>query len=808
MNTICLDGVWELSCEEKGIKTKATVPGCFHTDLLNAGIIDDPFYRDNEYNYMWLTELDFVYEREFDVPEKFLIKDKVMLEFDGLDTLASVYVNNQLVAKTENMHRRYAFDVKEFLTSEYPNIIKIVFDSVANYCKERAGNNRGENPGDSLPGSEQVRKAMYQWGWDWGPKIPTAGIWRSVQLSAYETAKIEDVIIDQTHNDGHVDLTIKVTAANSSERFVKCNVDIIAPDGSLVKTLKDEMTKECILHTTIENPHLWFPASFGEQPLYTVKVSLIASEIDDEKSFKIGLRELEIVQDKDKWGRTFYISVNGIPIFAKGGDYIPCDQFPSRVTEEHYREILTSTIEANMNSIRIWGGGIYESDIFYEICDELGILVWQDFMYACAHYPMTENMIKEYVEEAKDNVKRLRHHPSIALWCGNNEMEWFLYNKWPKPDNDEYKEDFEKLFYNLIARVCEREDPARTYIPASPFSEKIFDDPNGENSGDSHYWDVWHGKKPFTAYRDYFCRFMSEFGFQSLPSVETLKPVTLPEDRVMFSRIMDCHQKNPAGNDNIMFYLGKNHKLPDSFERLIYISQILHGDAMRYGVEHWRRNRNDFRCMGALYWQLNDCWQVASWASLEYDGQWKACHYMAKEFFKPILLSIEETETEAHIHITNDTIDDFKGAIEYSVWNTEGDILFEEQISAQAKPLSNTFVKTVDMTSYLKENNKYKVFIVARLLDVDDIEKTAFFAPAKYMELEKANVTIKAENNALIIETNKPIFYAQVYVPDTHVRFNHNFFPMMPNKKYIVEVSKFDNLSINEIAQKAVVNYL
>lgn len=806
MNVLSLNGEWLLSAAEKNISVPAIVPGCVHTDLLNANIISDPFYRDNEFKDMWVCELDVSYEREFAVPESYFLKERIMLEMDGLDTFASIYINNRFVAATKNMHRRYAFDVKDFLLEGKNNKIRVDFASAARYGKENTEKNNGFGAGDtSLPGSEQVRKAMYQWGWDWGPKIPTAGIWRDIRLVAYEVAKITDVIVNQSFDGGNVELTISVETDNPSGRYVDCCVDIIDPEGNVIKTLKDKTADNSIIYTIINNPEIWYPVGFGEHPLYTISVKLLAgNNIADQKELKIGFRDLEIVQEKDHWGRSFYIRVNGIPVFAKGADYIPCDQFPSRLTEADYKKILESCVEANMNCLRVWGGGIYESDVFYNLCDEMGILVWQDFMYACAHYPMTPEMIEEYAIEAEDNIKRLRHHACISLWCGNNEMEWFLSGGWPSNgDNQVHKDEFERLFYHLIADICAREDSSRTYIPASPFSEKIFEDPNGEGSGDAHYWDVWHGRKPFPEYRKHYFRFMSEFGFQSLPSCETLKSVTRPEDRVMFSRIMDSHQKNPTGNEAIMFYLGKSYKLPKDFESLIYISQILHGDAMRYGVEHWRRNRNDFRCMGTLYWQLNDCWQVASWASLEYGGRWKACHYMAKEFYKPILLSIEETESNASIYITNDTTSKFAGDIEYSVWNTDGVKLFSEIIGTEVNPCSAKMITAVDMSQYLAGDGKYNVFFAAKLLNSDDVEKSAFFVPAKYMELKKADVKISHDDKNLIIETDKPIFYSQISVPDYGVRFDHNFFTMLPENVYNLEIRDFDGLSIAQIAEKA-----
>jgi len=803
MKRIELNGKWHLTNENKDICVVAQVPGCVHTDLLSAKIIKDPFYRDNEFTEMWVCYEDWTYSKSFEVTDDILENKKVMLQCDGLDTIASIYINKKFVAETMNMHRRYAFDVKDFL-SVGDNEITIVFKSVAKYAEPLSDVGTGRSPGYfSLPGSERVRKAMYQWGWDWGPKIPTAGIWRNICIKAYNEAKIDDVIISQEHVEGKVKLDFEVKVENFTDKNVNYEIDIIDPNGDSIATLKGEVLDVAKNTFTVDNPKLWYPAGFGEHPMYAIVTKTSDSEIVK----SIGLRKLEVVQDKDQWGRTFYFRVNGIPIFAKGGDYIPCDQFPTRVTKEHYAMILDQTIEANMNSIRIWGGGIYEYDVFYDLCDERGILIWQDFMYACAHYPMDDpKLVEEYRLEAIDNVKRLRHHPSIAVWCGNNEMEWFFETGWPtydKGSNQEWKDEFEKLFYHIIKDVVTTEDSARTYVPASPFSEVIFEDVNGEGSGDAHYWEVWHGRKPFTEYRKYFFRFMSEFGFESLPSMETLKEIAIPEDLNIFSRIMECHQKNLAGNELIMYYLAKNYRLPKDFRNLIYISQILHADAMRYGVEHWRRNRNDFRCMGTLYWQLNDCWQVSSWASLEYSGRWKALHYVAKEFFKPIALSIEETETNATIHLTNDTVKDFTGKVKYTISDVSGNIMLEKEIDASVKALSSNPVVTVDVSEYIQGSNKYKVFFAAQLND--DVEKYVFFVSANHMELEVPTVEVTGSDKYLIVKTDKPAFYAQIDVPDTDVRLERNFMLLMPNKEYKILIKEFDWLKAEEIAEKATV---
>ncbi|MBO4548538.1 MAG: glycoside hydrolase family 2 protein, partial [Abditibacteriota bacterium] len=449
-NIISLDGEWTLRSAsptpEGEICIPATVPGCVHTDLMSAGIIDDPFYRDNEYRDKWVYMADFSYSRRFTL-DSLPPGRTFLLECDGLDTLCRIYLNGAPVAETKNMFRRYAFDVTELLRAG-GNGLRIDVASPGRYFEEHAGKDNGHTAGDSLPGSEQLRKCHCQAGWDWGPQIPTMGIWRSIRLGSYSFARVTDVKVFQTVSADyrHALLDVELLTEEYSGEG-SYSVTLSAPDGSALGTRElgpgETRTSFCV-----EQPALWQPAGLGEQPLYSVTVRAIAGgETESEKTVRVGIRRLEAVQDRDRWGRTFYFRVNGAPVFAKGADYIPCDQFPSRVTREDYERILRSAAEANMNSLRVWGGGLYEADVFYDLCDELGLLLWHDFMFACSHYPMTDELKEEYAAEARDNIRRLQHHPCIALWCGNNELEWQLSGGWPGPDCIERsKKEFEELY--------------------------------------------------------------------------------------------------------------------------------------------------------------------------------------------------------------------------------------------------------------------------------------------------------------------------------------------------------------------------
>ena len=461
----------------------------------------------------------------------------------------------------------------------------------------------------------------------------------------------------------------------------------------------------------VQNPELWWPNGSGAQPLYEIQLALMDGDITlDSRSRRIGLRTIELRQEKDKWGRSFAFVINGSPIFCKGANWVPADQFPARVTREQYRDLISSAAIANMNMFRVWGGGIYEDDTFYDLCDEYGILVWQDFMFACAHYPVDSDMLENIGIEASENVRRIRDHACLALWCGNNEMEWFVADIWDK--KDERKRRYSELFHGLLRGVCAEEDPDTTYWASSPASDTPFTDPNSENEGDGHYWDVWHGKKPFSDYRKHYYRFMSEFGFQSLPSIDTIRSFAWPTEWNLTSYIMESHQKNPAGNELILYYMAKTFRIPNGFPMMVYVSQVLQAEAMRYGVEHWRRNRNDNRCMGTLYWQYNDCWPAASWSGIDYNHRWKALHYYAKRFYAPVLLSAATSSNRVQLHITNDTSETFTGKIRWSLEKLNGVKLRDGEADVEVAPLADTCVRELDLTKKLGKTDPREVVLV------------------------------------------------------------------------------------------------
>lgn len=669
MNILSLNGKWSMQTEGEESRWNVEIPGSVLSCLLDNKVIDDPYDRDNEYPTRELFWKDYRFSRTFQVTEEILSEEVIELVCYGLDTLTEIYLNEELIATTENMHRTYRIPITDKIKLG-ENTISILCKSTLRYIESiqpKEGKEIHYDAIGAMKGNQYIRKAHSMFGWDWGPQLPDAGIFRDIQIECYSMARITYITMEQIHGKDVVELKGHIRCV-MERRSVKLPDHIIlttlyAPDGSKL----DEKNGQYFTFE-IKQPKLWWPNGLGEHPLYRVESKVICSgTVMSEKTYRIGLRTLTVSREKDEWGSEFAFVINGIKIFSMGADYIPEDCIYSRITKERQRYLLESCIRANYNTIRIWGGGYYPSDEFYDMCDEMGLMVWQDLMYACNIYDLTEEFEKNIVAETMDNVRRLKNHASLALWCGNNELEsaWVGWDDF-KIQTPYLKADYIRQFEHVLPKVVKKEDRHTFYWPSSPSSGGCFDDPDDENRGDKHYWEVWHGQKPFSEYQKYYFRYCSEFGFQSFPGMKTVKTYTREEDRNIFSPVMECHQKNDSANGKIMFYLAETFRNPKDFESLLYDSQILQAIAIKSGVEHWRRNRG--RCMGALYWQVNDNWPVASWSSIDYYGRWKALHYYARNFFAPIAGSIVKKKDEdsfvrnggdqfssVEVHIQNET---------------------------------------------------------------------------------------------------------------------------------------------------------
>jgi beta-mannosidase len=737
---------WNLKKELNSLNLEIKTPETVFEALLKNKIIDNPFYGLNEKNIPWIYESNWLYKIEFRLNASFLKHSNIILQFNGLDTIADIYLNGVLLDSTNNMFKTYSYQVKPKLITKLNKIV-ILFKSPINYTKKLIKKfgiklNTGEE-NRALPGIPYLRKAQYSFGWDWGPILPDMGIWKSVKLIGYDKIRIKSVFPIQ--NIKFKDLNIMLNQGNfllprAESVLIKCQVEIdssvddlgklnykinIQINSKEGKTFTNEIKlkkKEQIIELTIPEPHLWWTHDLGEPYLYDLSVSIINYGIIDQVKQKLGVREIKLIRNPDEWGQTFYFILNKVPIFAKGANWIPIDSFIPRGKKKGlYQRNLKDAKLANMNMIRIWGGGIYEDNEFYNICDKLGILVWQDFPFACAIYPIQEEFYENVKEEFIQNIKRLRFHPSLAIWCGNNEIEYlWRYLKESSEITDKknelkYKKGYVRLFEKMLPNLLKKLDPTRPYWPSSPSNGfcglsigSVYS--NSPSKGDSHYWSVWHAGKPFKAYRSFNSRFMSEFGFESFPSMKTIESFCPKEQFDMFSPIIENHQKNDAGNQKILDYMKKRFLIPAKFEKQIILSQITQAEAIEYGVEHWRKNRKDFRCMGSLYWQLNDCWPVASWSSVDYYGRWKALHYFAKRFYSNLFPYVEEKKNQVKFGVVNDTPHSEDLIFIWKIMNSNGNILLEgKEISKvnglESKELTTVDVSEINKTKKMRQNN-------------------------------------------------------------------------------------------------------
>jgi beta-mannosidase len=798
MLTIDLNGPWQMKRTDDTQWIDARVPGSVYADLLRAERMEDPFYRDNEDKALALSYFDYEYTRNFDVDDKVLSQDKVLLRCEGLDTLAEININGHTLAHTDNMHRTYEFDVKGLL-QEGHNVLRIVFASPSRYITEKHAENPIWGDANSMPGISHLRKGHSMFGWDWGPKLPDAGIWRNISIVAYSDARLDDVHIQQQHEQGLAKVSVDVSAQVWSNNAVQASLLVLGTDGKTIvyeneQTLSKE-TPGSRFDIDILSPELWWPNGYGKQPLYTVKVGLFhEGQTIEEKSYTIGLRTLGLKREKDEWGESFAIEVNGVAIFAQGANYIPEDNILSRNSKERTETLIRNCVEANFNCIRVWGGGVYPNDDFFDLCDRYGLVVWQDFMFACAIYEMNDAFADNIRQEAIDNVRRIRHHASLGLWCGNNEMEeaWVT---WGIPKTPKLRTDYLKQFEVLLVDVVRKYDPQRDYWPSSPSSGGSFDEPNDENRGDVHYWQVWHGLKPFTDYRKFYFRFCSEFGFQSFPSMKTVSSFTLPEDRNIFSYVMEKHQKNNGANGKILYYLSEHFKYPKDFESMLFASQILQAEAIKYGVEHWRRHRG--RCMGSIYWQLNDCWPVASWSSIDNFGRWKALHYFAKRFHAPVLLSACEEGTSVQLHVTNETMSKVSGVIHWRLRDSSSRILEEGRTEAAIEALQAKLCVELDFAEELKDGAALRQTYLEFALLVDGVEvsgSTVLFTRAKHFDFLDPQLRVELQETEqsfeLIVHADAFAKYVGLELRAADGIFSDNFFDVSAGDPKIVLLDK------------------
>lgn len=772
----------------------ATVPGTVHTDLLDNKIISEPFFGGNEKAIQWIEEKEWEYKTVFSVDEKTLSAHNIEIVFEGIDTYAQIYLNDSLVIRANNMFRSWQCNCKEILRKQNNTLYIRFFSPV------RISDSLALLSDVKLPGGNQVyiRKAPYHFGWDWGPRFITSGIWKAVYIYAWNDLKIEDVSFQQVSITGnqaelHVPYMINCYSKDLytvSIKDIGNNITYAEKSDSLFEGYNLDA-----FDFNLYNPRLWWTRELGTPEMYSFRFEVKRKNIViDEKIFNIGIRKIELVRERDSIGESFYFKLNDVPLFIKGANYIPPDNFLPRVKKEKYEEIIRDCNRSNINMLRVWGGGVYEDDEFYNQCDLNGILVWQDFMFACAMYPGDSAFLKNVQVEAFQNISRLKNHPCIALWCGNNEIDegwknwgWQKEYGYSKKDSLKIWNDYQRIFNRIIPEALENILPSSNYIPSSP---KIgWGNPESMRRGDSHYWGVWWGNEPFEIYKNKIPRFMSEYGFQGFPDLKTIESFTLPGDRYLYSDVMKNHQKHTTGYETIQKYLDSEYKQPESFEEYIYISQLLQAYGVRTAVESHRRAKP--YCMGTMYWQLNDCWPVVSWSGIDYYGRWKALQYFVKDAYRQILVSPVEEKNNLNVYIVSDYLNQSYGILRLRLQDFSGNTLWHKNKDVKISENSSGVYFSINKKELISEYNVNQIVFSAELelLSGSVYKNYLYFVRPKEFSLQKPEISIDINEEGsgitLMINSDKLVKNLFLY-SDEDIYFSKNYFDILPNNAEFV----------------------
>ncbi|MFY0603307.1 MAG: glycoside hydrolase family 2 protein [Flavobacteriaceae bacterium] len=769
-----IDSDWSFKSKNATDWHAATVPGNVFTDLLDHNLIENPFIKTNEEKVQWVSDSSWVYKTTFKVDKKTLQRKHIELNFEGLDTYAKIYLNDSLILSSKNAFRQYLIPVKSILKER--NELQIEFESTR--IQEEKEKNRLSY---KLPEGNRIftRKAQFQYGWDWGPKLNTAGIWKDIYLRAWDDYKIRDVIIHQKDVNSSVALLlIEIKKKSSVEINKKLVYDIYINDGLVKSSNVIYKGYTWIEEIKIKNPKLWWPHNLGEPYLYDIKIVVKNdTEILDTYFQKLGLRTIKLVTKKDTIGESFYFKVNDVPVYMKGANYIPQNSFQNKVTPEHYQNLLNDVVDGNMNMLRVWGGGIYENDIFYDLCDKKGILVWQDFMFACAMYPGDKSYLENVQQEASSQVKRLRNHASIALWAGNNENSegWHRWG-WQNGRSEKEKKEIWKSYLNIfdsILPITVKKLSQTSYWESSPRYGR--GNPKYKTEGDAHDWWVWHDGYPFEHFEENVPRFMSEFGFQSFPSYETINYINQKDSVDIHTEAIKSHQKHTRGFQLIDTYMKRDYPVPTSDEDYVYISQLLQAKGITMGIEAQRRAKP--YNMGSLFWQLNDCWPAISWSSIDYFGNWKALHYKAKKSFANVLISTEKTKYDYDTYIINDSLVDLKGTLKLKIIDFYGKEIWSNSKEIIVK--ANTSQKVY----HIPQVNIYEAGYVY-IIEFNNATSYYYFTKPKSLILPKGNIKkeIKKVKNGFSIILKSTVLQKDVFLStESKGHFSDNYFDLLPN---------------------------
>lgn len=812
---------WQFKKASSADWQQASVPGTVHTDLMALGLIEDPYFRLNEQGMQWIDKEDWEYRTTFHVERTIAKNQNIDLVFEGLDTYADVFLNGQKILTADNMFLEWRVDVRPYL-KKGKNELRVYFHSPIKHdlpklkslpYRYQAPNDQSERGGvGDCQVSVFARKAGYHYGWDWGPRLVTSGIWLPVYLEGWNSLKIEDVFYEQqkiSHELAAVDAQLDILSHDSQE----AKVEILSDEGHhfVRKVFLHKGLNHVSIPFTIEKPNLWWTRELGDPHLYQFTAKVTGLNAVDEVVNRIGLRDLKLVRQEVLDGKTFYFALNGEPIFAKGANYIPCDVFLNRVTRDVYEKTIQDAEDVNMNMLRVWGGGIYEKEDFYDLCDEHGILVWQDFMFACSLYPVEGAFAENIRREAEYQVKRLRNHPCIALWCGGNEcvVAWHtwgwktIHTKQGHPEWDEkIYAQLEKQYYELLPEVVERLAPQTPYHPSSPWSRK--DGRPQNHRGDVHFWDVWHGMAPTTDYAKTRSRFFSEYGFQSFPEFHSiLRYAPLAEDHHLESEVMMSHQRGGEfANQRIRQYLEAEYWPAKDFKTFLYMNQILQGDAIKSAIEAHRRDKP--YCWGSLFWQLNDCWPVASWSSRDWYGRWKAQHYFSKEAFADVLVSPHVEGDSLRVYLVSDRRTPLKGDLSVVVSKMTGDKLTSIQKQVTLSANTSEVVVSENIETLLKDVSKEDVFVWLEFRTEDEVyENVGYFVSQKKLNFPRPNLHFEVSplKDGFQLTFRSDTFVRGLCLSlDGNEFFEDNYFDLLPNTPRKVKVRS--KLSFQEVFQK------
>ena len=783
MKKLSLDGIWKITLDSTGESVESEIPVTDFNAFYKSAKISDPFYGTNENEVQFIGKTGKSFERKFNVSSDILENENIILSCDMLDTLAAVYINSKLIGKSENAYVKFEKDIKSVL-NEGENEIKIHFDSPVEYITKRQKEKPLPKNNNGTDGAAYIRKTACHFGWDWGINLPVSGILGKVQILAFNN-EVRDFTVFQKHENGAVTLEIEtdIKADRTGE--------LTLPNGKK-NTFEVKDGTAVIL---ISNPELWWTRELSnkeKQPLYTIKI--------DSAEKRIGLRTIKLDRKADKYGHNFRFILNGVPIFAKGANVIPPDAMADRIDEKAQKKIIDDCVAANFNMIRIWGGGYYGSDYLYDLCDENGILVWQDFMFACLMYPFyEEKFLSNVLSEVKYNVGRIMHHASLALWCGNNEIEFmFTY----LPEQSELVKWYRKFFYEILPAEIRKQDRKTPYIETSPIGDGFRKNITADKCGDTHMWHVWHGGKNLKYYTKRYTRFMSEYGMESLPSTDCIEQFADKDEMNLFSKTMLHHQKCLSGNAKMKYYLLERYKEPDKFDDLIYLTGLTQSRCVGNAAEHFRRNKG--RCNGSLWWQLNDCWGCPSWSSVDYFGKWKPLMYEAKRFFSPIALSINELHGNAEVFLLNDTLESGNYAVKARIMDFDGKTLSEVNENIYSKAGEPKKAAVISAAGF----DKKKCFMIAELYkDGEKIfETTTVFAPERMLELKRAKIKAYVCGNKLTLESSTFARSVFVDIKGENAPLSDNSFDIIPGEQKVIYLEKDCKINPKSISVKCVNN--